>query len=48
MKKIENVTLLLQKIVEQKKKNKNNAILWWMRKGKGAIYVKVVNKMCIT
>lgn len=48
MKKIENVTLLLHKIVKQKKKNKSDNLLWWMKQSKGFIYVKVVDKMCIT
>ena len=48
MKKIENKNLSSHKEAKQKKKNKGDTILWWMQKSKGFIYVKVVNKMCIT
>ncbi|MBI1828035.1 MAG: hypothetical protein HY222_04185 [Thaumarchaeota archaeon] len=48
MNNIENVTSLSHKEVEQKKKNRSDTILWWMQQSKGFIYVKVVNKMCIT
>ncbi|MGI0087964.1 MAG: hypothetical protein ACREBI_08410 [Nitrosotalea sp.] len=45
MNKIENLTVTTQK--QETTSSKSGKMLWWMQKGKNAIYIQFVNKACM-